>query len=258
MSYQMLEIRQDGAVRIIALNRPKVLNALSVALLSELREALSQAKEDDSVRCLVLTGAGRAFCAGADLSGAGLEGDVQNMLDSYYHPVAQTIVSMPKPVLAAVNGPVAGAGLSLALACDMRLASAGAVFSTAFAGIGLVMDAGSSYFLPRLVGRGRAFELAYSARKVEAKEAVRLGLAEMLLPAEGFHEAVLAVAKRLAQGPTVAYGGIKETINASAQNSLAEQLELEAALQGKASRTADFAEGVAAFAEKRPPRFKAK
>ncbi len=250
-----IKLSRDANALRITLNRPDVLNALSLELLGELRDALGEAADDKSVRAVLLTGAGRGFCAGADLSTTGPGSDTKDLIETYYNPVARSLATMPKPVVAAVNGVAAGAGMSLALACDMRLLSANASFAVGFTRIGLVMDASASYFLPRLVGRGRAFELAYSGRRVGAEEALRLGLGETLLPADGFGEAAWAFVKELAAGPTRSFALVKEQLDASPHNDLEAQLGLEAALQAQASQTADVREGVRAFSEKRPPRF---
>lgn len=255
MSYNCLELTQDAQALRITLNRPERLNALSPDLLVELRDALEGPANNAEVRAVLLTGAGRGFCAGADLGEAGLGGDIGEMVERLYNPVARAIVGLPKPVIAAVNGVAAGAGMSLALACDMRLLSKHASFSLGFMRIGLSLDASSSYFLPRLVGRARAFELAYSGRRVEAEEACRLGLGETLLPSDGFGEAAWTFAKDLAAGPTRAYRFVKELLNASSENSLEAQLALEARLQARAGATADAREGVQAFKEKRTPQF---
>lgn len=253
--YQTLTLTRDGALLTIVLERPQVLNALTLELLGELKRALEEAAAED-VRALLLTGSGRGFCAGADLSATELRGNAAEIVETYYNPVAQSLRALEKPVIAAVNGVAAGAGMSLALACDMRLLSEMAVFALGFSGIGLVMDASMSYTLPRLVGPGRAFELAYSGRKVGAQEALTLGLGEQVLPAEGFLEAAKAFAKGLSEGPTQSYARIKRQLHASGHNAFEQQLALEAELQGEASGTEDFTEGVRAFTEKRAPRFK--
>ncbi len=242
-----------GALLTVTLDRPEVLNALTPALLGELRDALRDVADPD-VRAVLLTGAGRGFCAGADLS-ALPEAAVEAIVETHYNPVVRELAALRKPVVAAVNGVAAGAGLSLALACDLRLLSEAAVLTTGFGGIGLALDAGMSYTLPRLVGPARALELAYTGRKVTADEALSLGLGELVLSADGFLGAATAFAARLADGPTGSYARIKAQVAASPTNTLDEQLELEARLQGEASRTADFAEGVRAFREKRRPRF---
>ena len=248
-----VQTARDGALLTVILNRPDVLNALVPALLGELRDALQVAAADD-VRAVLLTGAGRGFCAGADLS-ALPEGAVEAVVETHYNPVVRALAALQKPVVAAVNGVAAGAGLSLALACDLRVLSEAAVLTTGFSGIGLALDAGMSYTLPRLVGPARALELAYTGRKVTADEALSLGLGERVLPADGFLEAATAFAVRLVQGPTGSYARIKAQVAASWTNTLDEPVRLVARLPGEASRTADFAEGVQAFRERRPPKF---
>lgn len=263
MKFETVTLTHHHNISTIALNRPDKLNALTPQLLGDIRDALSAVAEDSNVRVVVLTGTGRAFCAGADLqSGLPSSGTAEEigaavdmMLTDYYHPIVEHIVTMPKPVIAAVNGVAAGAGMSLALACDMRVIAESTIFSTAFTGIGLTMDAGGSYFLPRLVGMGRAFELGYSARKVPAEEALRIGLAEMIFPTDTFSENVTKLAGQLAHGATFAYGKLKQSLNASFSNDLSSHLALEASLQGQAAQSADFSEGVAAFIAKRPPVF---
>ena len=253
---ETLELTHQNAALRVTLNRPDVLNALSLDLLGELRDALQEAAEADDVRAVLLTGAGRGFSAGADLAATPLDGNFEALIETYYNPVVRAIATMPKPVIAGVNGVAAGAGMSLALACDTRLLSSSAAFAVGFTGIGLVMDASASYFLPRLVGRGRAFELAYSGRKVKAEEALSLGFGEQIVPAENFAETAWELTQRLAQGPTKAFALVKEQLNASAHNDLEAQLGLEAKLQEVASNTADVREGVSAFREKRAPNFK--
>lgn len=248
-----VQTARAGALLTVTLSRPEVLNALTPALLGELRDALRVAADPD-VRAVLLTGAGRGFCAGADLSVLP-GGAVEETVETHYNPVVRELAALEKPVVAAVNGVAAGAGLSLALACDLRVLSAAAVLTTGFSGIGLALDAGMSHTLPRLVGPARALELAYTGRKVTADEALSLGLGELVLPADGFLEAATAFAARLADGPTGSYARIKAQVAASSTNTLDEQLRLEASVQGEASRTADFAEGVRAFREKRPPKF---
>ncbi len=253
-AYKTLKVTQTGALLTISLNRPQVLNALTLELLGELQTALEEAA--DTVRAVLLTGEGRGFCSGADLSATTLDKDTTKIVETYYNPVATALMTLQKPVIAAVNGVAAGAGMSLALACDMRLLSSEAVFALGFSRIGLVMDASISYTLPRLVGPARALELAYTGRKVSADEALKLGLGELMLPAEGFAEKATEFAQALAEGPTQSYARIKAQVALSLENTLEAQLGLEARLQGEASQTADFAEGVKAFAEKRTPEFR--
>jgi 2-(1,2-epoxy-1,2-dihydrophenyl)acetyl-CoA isomerase len=237
---------QDNVLRI-RLNRPDVLNALTLELLGELKEVLTKAAQQEDVRAVLLTGEGRGFCAGADLAATPFQ-NVQEVVETYYNPVVTLLATMPKPVIAAVNGVAAGAGMSLALACDCRLLSDRAVLTVGFTKIGLSLDAGMSFFLPKLVGRGRAFELAYSNRAITAQEALGLGLAENVLPSEGFADAALALTKDLARGPA-SYQFVKQLLNNS--DELEKQLGLEALLQAKAATTKDAAEGIRAFAEKR-------
>ena len=253
---ETLELTHQNAALRVTLNRPDVLNALSLDLLGELRDALQEAAAADDVRAVLLTGAGRGFSAGADLASTPLDGDFEDLIETYYNPVVRAIATMPKPVIAGVNGVAAGAGMSLALACDTRLLSSSAAFAVGFTGIGLVMDASASYFLPRLVGRGRAFELTYTGRKVGPEEALSLGLGEQIVSAEDFAQTAWELTQRLAQGPTKAFAMVKEELNASAHQGLEAQLRLEAKLQEVASNTADVREGVSAFREKRAPNFK--
>lgn len=256
MSYKTLRVDfEDGALRI-TLDRREVLNALSLELLAELKMALEDAAETKEVRAVLLTGAGRGFSAGADLAGTPVDGDIGGIIEHFYNPVVRAVTTMPKPVVAGVNGIAAGAGMSLALCCDVRLLSENAAFALGFTGIALVMDASASYYLPRLVGRSRALEMAYSNRKVSAEEALELGLGEMLLSAETFEMEAFAFVKRLAQGPTKSFGLVKQQVNASPHNSFEDQLRLEAELQSEAARSHDAHEGVTAFKEKRKPTFK--
>lgn len=256
MTYKTLLVEIEDAACRITLNRPDVLNALSLELLSELQTALKEASEDKGVRAVLLTGAGRGFCSGADLANTDVGGNIGEIIEGSYNPVVRQIVNMQKPVLAGVNGIAAGAGMSLALCCDVRLLSSEAAFALGFTGIALVMDASSSYFLPRLVGRSRALEMAYTNRKIAAEEAQALGLGEMLIPAEQFEVQTWALTKKLATGPTKSFGLIKEQINASPHNTLEAQLELEAKLQSEVAQSQDTLEGITAFKEKRVPNFK--
>lgn len=257
MAYQTLLTEQDEHTRQITLNRADVLNALSVHLLTELQDALKQAADDSSVRAVILTGAGRGFCSGADLTQPSDLHDIQGTIERYYNPVVRLLSTMPKPVIAAVNGVAAGAGMSLALACDIRLLSSSAIFTVGFSGIGLVMDAGASHFLPRLVGHGRAIELAFTNRKVEAEEALQLGLGTRVIPADTFMfmQEVRTFAQRLAEGPTQSYARIKQQLQAAATSDLETQLALEATLQAEAAATNDFQRAVRAFRSKQPALF---
>lgn len=255
LSYEL----RDGAIAWITLQRPEVLNALDDAMKRELCEAFAQAGSDPAVRVVVLTGAGRGFCSGQDLSDAlqlGELPDLSRNLRELYHPLIQQMRTLEKPILAMLHGVAAGAGLSLALACDLRLASTEARLSVAFVGIGLVPDAGCSWFLPRLVGLGRAFELAASGDRLDAETALRLGLVNRVFAPDELEAATLAWARRLAQAPTRAIGLMKRTLEQSFEHDLSRQLDLEAEAQRLAGLTEDFREGLRAFAQKRPPAFK--
>lgn len=251
--------RVDGAVATLTLNRPEVLNALDEALLHGLHAAVRRAGDDDQVRALIVTGAGRAFSAGADLGvGNAGDGDVDlgARLRERYHPLILAMRELPKPIVSAVNGVAAGAGMSIALAGDVVIAAASAQFLQAFTRIGLIPDAGSTYFLPRYVGEMRARALAILAEKIPAADAERMGLVWKVLPDEALLPYARQVAAQLATRPTRAYALAKRALNASLGSDLATQLETEAALQREAGRTEDFREGVAAFRAKRPPVFK--
>lgn len=246
---------RDGSVLTITLNRPDVFNALNRALHAELRSALVDAG-DPAVRAVVITGAGRGFCAGQDLRElAELQGSLRDALEATYHPNIRLIRELRKPVIAAVNGPVAGAGLSLACACDVRVASSSSAFVPGFVGIGLVPDAGGTWFLHRLLGFARAFEWTSSNRKLGPDEALAWGLVSEVIPAAGFGDRVAELAATWAELPTLAVGLTKRLFEHAHGASLEEQLELEAELQQAMVATADFAEGVEAFLEKRPPTF---
>ncbi|MFS8976562.1 enoyl-CoA hydratase-related protein [Cupriavidus necator] len=247
-------------VATLTLNRPDVLNAMNAELMSALREGVERAAADSEVRAVLLTGAGRGFCAGADLAarqsgGNGLS-DSGALLRERYHPIILALRQMPKPVVTAVNGVAAGAGMSLALAGDVVLAGRSASFLQAFSRIGLIPDAGSTYFLPRYAGEMRARALAILAEKIDAEEAHRIGLVWKLHDDDVLQDEAGKLARHLATMPTMAYGLIKEALNQSFDNDLAAQLEVEATLQSRASRSEDCREGVAAFIEKRAPKFK--
>lgn len=247
--------REAGALRI-SLNRPHVLNALAPALLVELRNVLENDAQQQSIRAVLLTGEGRAFSAGADLAATRLEAGVAGLLRDLYNPVVLALSRLQKPVLAGINGVAVGAGLSLALACDLRVAASDAQFSIGFSGIGLTLDAGASFHLPRLVGSGRAFELASSNRRVDAAEAERIGLIERVLPADGFAASAWEYTQQLAAGPTHAFALMKSSLAASFHNSLEQQLEAEALAQQTAAGTADAREGISAFLARRTPEFR--
>jgi 2-(1,2-epoxy-1,2-dihydrophenyl)acetyl-CoA isomerase len=251
----------NGAELRIELNRPDRLNAWDRRLGEDLLAAVELAAGDDDVRAVTITGAGRAFSSGADLR-AGFDPrpdgrpDVGTALRERYHPIITGIRRMPKPVLAAVNGPAVGIGCSLALACDIVLATESAYFLLAFVNIGLVPDGGSSVFVPARVGAGRAAEMALLGERVPAATGRAWGLVDRLVSDDSFAAEVDALAERLATGPTRAYAGAKEQLNARVYAGLDEQLELEASLQEEMAGSADFGEGVVAFVEKRGANFK--
>ena len=251
---EVLTARAD-AVLTITLNRPDVFNAFNRALHAELREVLETAA-DPAVRAVVITGSGRGFCAGQDLREfSALERSLRDELEETYHPNIRLIRGLAKPVIAAVNGPAAGAGLSLASACDVRVASTAAAFVPGFVGIGLVPDSGGTWFLHRLLGFARAFEWMSSNRRLGAEEALAWGLVSEVIPADEFETRVAELAAIWAALPTSAVGMTKQLFEHAHTASLEEQLALEAELQQVAVGSVDFAEGVSAFLEKRPPSF---
>jgi 2-(1,2-epoxy-1,2-dihydrophenyl)acetyl-CoA isomerase len=260
--YETLELFRTGAAAKIVLNRPERLNAWSNALSADLLGVLSDLAGDDEVRAVMLTGAGRAFCSGADLregaEGAAANGgalDTGGALTRWYHPIVTTIREMPKPVVCAVNGPAVGAGLSLALSADLVVAKQSAYFLLAFVNIGLVPDAGSSLFVPSRVGFARAAEMAMLGEPVPAPKAVDIGLINACWPDDEFDERAEALLVRLSNGPTRSYAGTKRELNHWLYAGMAEHLAVEASIQGELGKSKDFAEGVAAFMEKRPAQF---
>ncbi|HYX89404.1 MAG TPA: enoyl-CoA hydratase-related protein [Gaiellaceae bacterium] len=250
-----VETTRDGAVLTITLNRPDVLNAFNADLHRALAGALKEARAPE-VRAVVITGAGRGFCVGQDLNEfREAAGDIADRLRAGYHPNIVAIRALEKPVLAAVNGPAAGAGLSLACACDLRLAAAGATFVPAFINIGLVPDSGGSYFVRRLLGTAKAFEWMTSGRRLTAAEALEWGLVSEVVDDDRLPARAAERAAELAAMPTRGIGLSKRLFDHAEHATLEEQLEREAQLQAAATRTDDFREGVAAFLEKRQPRF---
>jgi 2-(1,2-epoxy-1,2-dihydrophenyl)acetyl-CoA isomerase len=251
----------DGAATI-ELNRPEALNAWNQQLGKDLLAALRSTAEEEAVRAVVITGAGRAFSSGADLkdiSGGEMtpsgRPDVYKTLTERYHPIMHTIREMGKPVVAAVNGPAVGIGCSLALCCDLIVAAQSAYFLLAFVNIGLVPDGGSSLFVPARVGMTRAAEMAMLGERIGAAQALQWGLINRVAPDEGFPEQVAALAARLAGGPTRSFAGTKRQLNKWLFTGMAEQLELEAQIQREMAETDDFLEGAMAFVEKRQTRF---
>ena len=247
-----------GGICTITLNRPEVYNALNPVLIQEITKAFMQAGNDASVRVVVLTGMGdKAFCSGADLkNGMSNTTSLGDSLRIGYNPMILSIRNLAKPVICRLNGIAAGAGCSLALACDVIIASETARMSQIFISIGLIIDAGSSYFLPRLLGSQKAFELASTGRMVEAKECLDLGLVSKVVPANELDFVVTQTAKMYAKSATQAIGLIKKVLNQSYHSTLEQMLELEAINQDIAGKTNDFVEGVSAFLGKKLPEFK--
>ena len=252
-----LRVDVDGPVATLTLDRPEALNALTVGLKIALRGELERIAADRAVRAVILTGAGRAFCAGQDLAererpdAAPLDEELRER----YNPIVRALRSMGQPVIAAVNGVAAGAGASLAFACDLRIAAAEARFVLAFGRIGLVPDSGATWFLPRLVGAARAAEIALAGDPIPADEALRIGLVSRVVPADELMTEARALADRVAAGAPLALALTKSALQRSWSIDLDEALDGEAKLQGIAGASADHAEGIAAFREKREPRF---
>ncbi|MGH7859137.1 MAG: 2-(1,2-epoxy-1,2-dihydrophenyl)acetyl-CoA isomerase PaaG [Candidatus Binatia bacterium] len=250
----------DEGVGRITLNRPEVLNSFNTAMARELQTALDGAGKDERVRALLLTGGGRAFCAGQDLDEVKpREGkppvELSRILDENYNPIVRRIRALEKLVVCAVNGVAAGAGANVALACDLVLASSKASFIQAFAAIGLVPDSGGTFFLPRLVGVPRAAAMMYLGDRVSAQQALEIGMIYKVCEPEALAEEALRLARHLATRPTRGLGLAKRALNRSLSNDLDAQLDLERDLQSEAGRTHDYDEGVRAFLEKREPKF---
>jgi len=261
MSYEAILVDHEAGVLTITLNRPDKLNAFTDAMLAELIDAFKQAERDASVRAVLLTGAGRGFCPGQDLgdarqrqeSGEGMSfGD---HLRHTYNPLILKMRQLPKPIIGAINGVAAGAGMSLAMACDFRVAAESATFLQAFVKVGLIPDSGSTWMLPRLVGMTRAIDLMLTGRKIDAQEALSIGLVNQVVPDAELMNVARQIAIEFASAPTRAIGYIKRALDFASTHTLEETLANEADLQEIAGRTPDHKEGIAAFLEKRPPRF---
>ncbi|MFN3302661.1 MAG: enoyl-CoA hydratase-related protein [Roseateles sp.] len=265
MSEHLIQIEQQGAVRVMRLNRPEALNAFTAGLLGQLRQALEAAAEDEATRCVLITGAGRAFSAGQDLAdphvapsrdpGAAPK-DIGHMLDHYYIPLALRLRSMPVPVVAAVNGVAAGAGANLALGCDLVIAAESASFIQAFSRIGLIPDCGGTWLLPRLVGRAKALELALLGDRLKATEAERIGLIARVVPDAELMDTALQLAQRLAGMPTRALAETRRALDEALRLEFESALKRESALQSQLGFAFDYLEGTAAFLDKRQPAFR--
>jgi len=262
MSYETVTWDVDEGVGKITLNRPDSLNAWNEQFGVDLRELVTKEAQDASVRALLITGAGRAFSSGADLkeSGAGETDEdglpnVRKRLTELYHPILTGLRELPKPVVAAVNGPAVGIGASLAFACDLIVAASSSYFNLAFVNIGLMPDGGSTAFVPAAVGKARAFEMALLGERIPAQQALDWGLINRVVEPESLPKEALELAQKLAKGPTQSYAGSKRALNQMLYGDLNKQLELEADIQHKLFRTKDVIEGVSAFVEKRDASF---
>jgi 2-(1,2-epoxy-1,2-dihydrophenyl)acetyl-CoA isomerase len=261
MTEQSVTYAVHEGVATITLNRPEAMNSLDVATKVALREAVEAAAEDTGVRCVVLTGSGRAFCVGQDLKEhveileSGSSDELFRTVPEHYNPIVRAVVGMDKPVVAAVNGVAAGAGASLAFASDFRVVADTAGFNLAFTGIALSCDTGISWTLPRIVGRAKALELLYFPRTIPAAEALDLGLATSVVPAADVEQEATALAQRLAAGPTLAYGAVRRSVEHSAGHDLDSSLEFEAQMMARTGATQDHRRAVASFVAKEKPVF---
>lgn len=255
MSLETLNVEDRGGVRIVTLNRPSAMNAANRAMLAELSSTFQAAADSDDVRCLVVTGAGRAFCSGRDLSEAEPGEDAYRIISETITPVLAQLWEFEKPTIAAVNGAAMGVGLGLALNCDIVIAADNARLSSPFANLGVALDSGGHYHLPRLVGLHRALEMVYTADVIRGAQAEAWGLVNRSVAGSRLMPVVLAMAERIAAGPTLAFRRQKDLLRRAASMSWHDVNEAEARLQAELVRTEDYAEGLAAFTEKRPPRF---
>ena len=256
-----VRVSRDGGVATVLLDRPDAMNSLDVVTKVALRDALAEVAQDEGVRCVVLTGSGRAFCVGQDLKEhvdllrSSADAPLSATVREHFNPIVSSLLTMAKPVVAAVNGVAAGAGVSLALACDYRLVADTAGFNLAFAGIGLSCDTGSSWTLPRLVGRSKALELLFEPRTIGAEEALGLGLATRVVPAAELPDEAADLGRRLAAGPTRAYAAIRQAVTHSATSDLPSALAFEAEMMALTGATQDHRDAVEAFLAKRPAEF---
>jgi len=265
MDTELVKFSHQGNVGTITLNRPEALNALSPAMFSELGQAVIECQSAE-VRAVIITGSGGSFCAGADVKDfvneleaggpAGLQEHLRVLANTFHRDVVLAIRRLDKPVIASIDGIAAGGGFSLALACDLRVASENARFLMAYAGIGATADGGSTYLLPRIVGSARAMQLYLSDQPTTVQRALELGLVNQVFPVAELDRSTLELASRLAQGPTVAYGQVKAMFDSSWDASLEAQLDSETGYISGITQTADFQEGIKAFTEKRSPRFR--
>ena len=263
MAYETIEFEITDGVAVLTLNRPDRMNSFNTEMHAEVRDALKQVKKDQAVRCLLITGNGRGFCAGQDLSDRNVDPNAEmpnlgESIEKNYNPLIRTLQGLEMPVICAVNGVAAGAGANIAFACDIVLAARSASFIQAFCKIGLVPDSGGTWTLPRLVGHARAMALSMLGDKVSAEQAQSWGMIWQVIDDEQLKDEALSLAKRLATQPTKGLALIKRAIQSSWDNSFDEQLDLERDLQTLAGRTEDYREGVKAFMEKRQPDFKGK
>jgi 2-(1,2-epoxy-1,2-dihydrophenyl)acetyl-CoA isomerase len=260
MEFERAKLDIDGTVGILTLNHPEVMNAVSTEMIGGIMGALNEAEKPKSgVRCLIITGAGRGFCAGANLQPSGNvsgQRDAGSVLETHYHPMLRKLRELPMPIVSAVNGAAAGVGMSLALMGDLVMCARASYFLQAFRRIGLVPDGGSTWILPRLVGRARAMELSMMGEKLSAEKALEWGLIYRVVDDAQLMDEAKKLARDLASGPTVALSLIRKLYWDSNENTYEQQLNLERQMQGKAGRSADFNEGVRAFLEKRPAKFK--
>ena len=261
MSFNNIKFTVDSGVATLTLNRPKALNSFTSEMHSEIREVMTQVIEDDGIRCLVITGAGRGFCAGQDLGDRAVSGedgtaDLGDSVEKNYNPLIRSIMNLPKPVICAVNGVAAGAGSSIALACDIVLAARSASFIQVFCKIGLVPDSGGTFNLPRSVGLARAKGLALLGDRLPAETAEEWGLIWKCVDDDVLQDEAQTMARHLASQPTRALGRIKKLLNESSTHTLVEQTDLEKDAMKELGQSADYREGVAAFMEKRQPVFK--